>query len=78
MEQFVYNWIQNNRKLIRDSDLNGFAKKVKIVKGIWLHVIYYSLILNPGILGDKAMDDQLYTPNHDKQNYHFCRSKLLV
>ena len=28
---------------------------------------------------DKTMDDKfLYAPNDDKQNYYFCRSKLLV
>ena len=32
-----------------------------------------------GVLGDKTMDDKLiYIPNDDKQNFPFCRLKLLV
>ena len=39
-----------------------------------------AILCNPaGILRDKTMHDKLmYIPNYDKQNYHFCRIKLML
>ena len=34
--------------------------------------------MKPGILTDKTMEDKLYTPNDDNQNYPLSRLKLVL
>ena len=42
-------------------------------------MVISSILISYEILGDTAKDDKLmYILNDHKQNYHFCRSKILV